>query len=950
MALRTVGVKLAAEVSSYVGGIRTARTATKDFVGELDQAAKAGKLDAVADRAAHMGIALGAAFAGVVAITAKFDKQMSEVGAVANASAADLDRLRQAALQAGKDTAFSATEAAKAEAELAKAGLSTSQILGGALSGSLSLAAAGSLDLAESADIAAKTMNVFKLKGNDVGHIADVLAAAANKSATDVHEMGEALRMGGLAANSAGMSLEETVGTLSAFADRALVGSDAGTSLKTMLQMLAAPSEKAANLMEQLGIHAYDLQGNFIGTTKLAAELQRAFGNLTQEQRNAAMATIFGADAMRAANVLFEVGEKGIKDYTAAVDDQGAAAEVAAKKMDNLAGDVEKLKGSLETMAIEAGSGANGGLRTLVQIGDQLVSQFAALPSGVGSTVTVLAGLSAAALLAGSGWVRMRRATAEVRAELNQIGPAGARAARGLETTTKWAGRATGAFLALEVGSAAIASIFGSELNPQIEALGKGLASWGKDGRIAGESARLLGADLEKLDKQLVILADKDNSRRQWAQGLQSAFETILPPLQQTDSSLARTRERVSAMDAALAQLVQGGAPEDAAGAFDRLATMLASQGVSVDELRSLFPQYNAALETSAGASNDAADAIGGVGQQAGMTAEQVEELKNAFDRLFGIQMDADRALIAYRQGMADLNKELKDGKRTLDTNTQAGRDNASALLDQVDHVKDLRDANLAGGMAMDKANAKYQEQIAGLIALAIKLGFSEQQVRDLIGAYGDIPESVSTQVSAPGVTTSTKQVETFNQTIRNIPPSKRVPFWTNAAEQTAAVEALRLKIANLRGKTVTVRAQVYWTSSGDLHVPGGTLTKNERGGVYEHAAVGVLRDAHIASPMGPARYAYAEKSTGGEAFIPKFGDMDRSRAIWDYVGQNWLGMNNNMSYAQPTSSGQDLGPLLAAVQRLDGRLASLVKALPEARLRIDDRSGRIVDLLTRGG
>lgn len=891
MALRTVGVKLAAEVSSYVAGMRTAKTATKDFVGELDKAAKAGQLDAIADRAAYMGVALGAAFAGVVAITARFDKQMSEVGAVANATASDLDRLRQAALDAGKDTAFSATEAAKAEAELAKAGLSTSEILGGALSGSLSLAAAGTLDLAESADIAAKTMNVFQLEGKDVGHIADVLAAAANKSATDVHEMGEALRMGGLAANSAGMSLEETVGTLSAFADRALVGSDAGTSLKTMLQMLAAPSEKAANLMEQLGIHAYDLQGNFIGTTKLAANLERAFGGLTQEQRNAAMATIFGADAMRAANVLFEVGEQGIKDYTAAVDDQGAAAEVAAKKMDNLAGDVEKLKGSLETMAIEAGSGANSGIRVLVQAVDGLVGRIAALPPAVGSTVTVLAGLGAVLALGLAAWIKSRRAIALAVAELNAVGPAGARAATGLQLATKWAGRAAAAFVALEVVNAVFDAFKPAAAN--VDKLSDSLQNLIKTGNSAGELNRLFGDDLSRLGREANFATGRFSGFARSIEGMVAPVEGLNRLLFGT--SFTDAADDFEALDAAMANVVTTSGKADGIKLWNQV---LRESGLNADELIALLPQYAQAMRDADTATGGAATAIGEVGAAAGLTAEQVQELKDAFDRLFGIQMDLDRAVIAYKEGIQELNDELKTGSRTINANTEEGRENRSAVLDQIDAIKDLRQARIDHGMSLEDANTAYQKDIAGLQAQMRAAGFTEEQITALTDAYYKVPDEVSTDVKAPGATTATKQVETFNSVLRTVPPSKRVPFYTTASEARSAVEALRLKIAQIKSKKVNITAAVYWTSSGDLHVPGGTQIKNRWGGVYEHAREGKLRESAIFSPAGPARYAFAEPATGGEAFIPRLGDMNRSRAIWEHVGENWLGMKDRPDWS----------------------------------------------------
>src|SRR6185369_9721524 len=344
-AMRSVGVKLRLYTDEYAKDGDKA-VGTNKRVGE---SAKGAKKDYEA-LAYGLGLA-GAALAGIavvaVASTMKFDKQMSEVGAVAGATGEQLGQLRQAALDAGAATVYSASEAAQAEAELAKAGLSTSEILGGGLTGALSLASAGTLDLADAASIAAKTMNVFHLQGKDVSHIADVLAAAANKSATDVAELGQALQMGGGAAANAGLSLEETVGTLAAFADHALAGSDGGTSFKTMLMMLNAPSAQATKMMKDLGLSAYDAKGNFVGLAAFAGQLHDKLGPLTQEERNHALAVIFGNDAMRAATVLYNEGQQGIEDYTAAVDDQGAAARVAAQKMDNLSGDVEQLKGSL---------------------------------------------------------------------------------------------------------------------------------------------------------------------------------------------------------------------------------------------------------------------------------------------------------------------------------------------------------------------------------------------------------------------------------------------------------------------------------------------------------------------------------------------------------------------------------------------------------------------------
>jgi len=312
VALRTVGVRLQAEVSGYMASLRQASRATRDFAGELDRAARAGHLDAVADQAGRAGLALVGIAGAAIASAAQFDKAMSSVQAATHASGAELEQLRDAAVQAGRDTAYSATEAAHAIEELAKAGVETTDILGGGLSGALSLAAAGEMDVSEAAEVAASTLTQFRLRGRDVGHVADLLAAAAGKAQGSVHDMSYALSQSGLVAAQMGMSVEDTIGVLAAFASAGLLGSDAGTSLKTSLLMLANPTEKSAALMQELGISVYDAQGQFVGIVGLAGQLQAQLGKLSQEQRNAALATIFGSDAIRAASILYEQGARGI--------------------------------------------------------------------------------------------------------------------------------------------------------------------------------------------------------------------------------------------------------------------------------------------------------------------------------------------------------------------------------------------------------------------------------------------------------------------------------------------------------------------------------------------------------------------------------------------------------------------------------------------------------------
>src|SRR5690606_2403996 len=123
-----------------------------------------------------------------------------------------------------------------------------------------------------------------------------------------------------------------------------------------------------------------------------AGNLQSALADLTPEQRNAAMATIFGSDAVRAAAILYDEGEQGIRDWIAAVDDQGFAAETAATRMNNLKGDWEEFTGSLETALIGMGEGADGPLRDLVQGATDVVNAFNELPDGAKTALLAIIG------------------------------------------------------------------------------------------------------------------------------------------------------------------------------------------------------------------------------------------------------------------------------------------------------------------------------------------------------------------------------------------------------------------------------------------------------------------------------------------------------------------------------------------------------------------------------
>lgn len=424
MADRTIKIVLDASVTGLVNGFKTASTAAQDFGNRLsDNISKNEQhINTLSNTLGGIGLGLVAGFGAAVSTFASFDQAMSNVAATGEDARGSIEALREAAIQAGADTSFSATEAAGAIEELAKAGLSASDILNGGLAGALDLAAAGGLSVADAAQYASTAMAQFGLKGSDVTHIADLLAAGAGKANGEVSDMGAALNQAGLVASQTGLSIEETTGSLAAFAQAGLLGSDAGTSLKTMLQRLSAPSGEAAGLMEELGISAYDASGNFVGMANFAGQLTDALGAMTPAQRNAAMATIFGADAVRAAGVIYQNGEAGIRDWITAVDDQGYAAETARVKLDNLKGDLEGLGGSLETAFINGGSAANDMLRGIVQGADGVVDAIGQLPAPILNATTLLVGAGGLAALGVAGMGKLAIGVNNVKIALATMG------------------------------------------------------------------------------------------------------------------------------------------------------------------------------------------------------------------------------------------------------------------------------------------------------------------------------------------------------------------------------------------------------------------------------------------------------------------------------------------------------------------------------------------------
>jgi len=788
---RTVSVKLMADVGQFtrsIGG--TAAGSVKTLAGELDKANKAGQLDHVTNSAGVLGLGLVGAAGAAIKMGMDFEKSMSGIRAATHAGAGEMAQLRQAAIDAGADTQYSATQAADAITALSKAGIATKDILSGGLKGALSLAAAGELDVGQAAEYTASALTQFKLEGKDVPHVADLLAAAAGKAQGEVSDMGAALNQAGLIASGTGLTIEETTGTLAAFASAGLIGSDAGTSFKTMLQMLQAPSGKTKDLMDELGISAYDTGGSFIGIAQFAGQLQDKLSKLTPEMRANAEAQIFGSDATRAANILYTEGADGIQQWINKTNDSGYAAETAAMKTDNLAGDLERLKGSLDTLLIQGGSGPQSGLRVLAQALNGVVNEVGDMNPLVTQGAVVVAGLTGAALLGATGWLKYRALMASVNAQLIAMGPAGVRAAGGLASVRAALGPLMLGLAALE-GMKLVFEHFGPAA-AEVDKLTASVQEFSDTGKAAGEVTRIFGDGMSDFKAQAGVAEEATHGLAKewnnflnlvgagaiddWLGGLTGtgSFNTATANMQAYDAALTQVME--TSGNAATASRLWNDALQRSGLDTEQLVKVLPDAWAKVSDMNNAAAKASASISGMSGAEQSLRAAAAPTTDELKAQADQAAALEKSIKELFKQYQTADQAEIALRDTTISTNKEFKSGAHTLALNTEEGRKNRTAVLDRLGAIEDMREAEIAAGEKTQVANGRYISQVDALKKTLRQMGFNKKAIDEMLDKYRDIPPKVNTNVTMTGDKLVGQKLALFSQVQQALKKGTQLP------------------------------------------------------------------------------------------------------------------------------------------------------------------------------
>ncbi|MGD8453666.1 MAG: phage tail tape measure protein [Phycisphaerae bacterium] len=363
--------------------------------------------------AVSAGAAIPLALSGKV--FANFEQKMARVQALTGATGKDFERLATEAKRLGETTVFSASQAAEAMSFFALAGYDVEKILT-AIGPTLNLAAAGQLEIAQAADIAAKIMAGMGLEADQLGYAVDVLTKAMTTANTDLNQLGDAMKFVGPIAKSAGIAFEEVVAAVQLLSNAGIQGEMAGTTLRGAILALTSPSSEAADVLKELGVSVTDASGNVRPLADIIGQLNRAMEGMGSGQKLDILGRIFPARTAAGVAELLSQGADKLREYTAALGESGGtAAKIAGTQLNTLQGNATILKSAIEGLAIAVGESLGGPLRVVIDAVTRVVGQFAqwiranrelvvmvsAAVVGVGALGAGLVGLGVAAQAAG---------------------------------------------------------------------------------------------------------------------------------------------------------------------------------------------------------------------------------------------------------------------------------------------------------------------------------------------------------------------------------------------------------------------------------------------------------------------------------------------------------------------------------------------------------------------
>jgi TP901 family phage tail tape measure protein len=330
------------------------------------------------------------ALRSVIESFGNFEQSMARVRALSGATEEQFGSLQQKALQLGRDTVFTAKEAADAMGNLALAGLNTNEIL--AASGpTLDLAAAAQIGIADAATITARILRGYGHDARQLSADVDILTVAFTRSNTDIRALGEAFRQAGPVAAALNRDFTETTAILSKLADAGFQGSLGGNALKRILSDLVAPTKTAQNELKKFGIEAKEINLQTRDFSEVIDLFKEKTAGFAESDIGALAFAVFGQRGAPAFLALMEQGGQSIRDFTVLLEKASGTAERIRKiQLDTVFGQFELLRSAAENLTIKLGRGLEPFLKVLARTFTTLVIAVGELPEELLQIVAVV--------------------------------------------------------------------------------------------------------------------------------------------------------------------------------------------------------------------------------------------------------------------------------------------------------------------------------------------------------------------------------------------------------------------------------------------------------------------------------------------------------------------------------------------------------------------------------
>lgn len=336
-------------------------------------------IEAVGGAIAAAGIAeamksIADAYSECVEIAGNFEQAMSAVEAIADSNISEMAALTAEAKELGATTKFTAQQSANAMEYMAMAGWDAQEMLGG-MSGVINLAAAAGEDLAQVSDIVTDNLSAFGLKASDTAHFADVLAAAAANSNTNISIMGETFKSSSSVAGALGYSIEDVAVMVGLMANNSVKGSRAGTALRNIFNGLLGGVTLTAKAFGELDYSAVNSDGSMKGLMEMVEDLRGYFSQMTEAERVNNAMTIAGMRGYNGLLAILNATNEDFQSLYASINNCNGAAERMAKvKLDNLNGDIILMNSAMEALQSTIGEQFNPELRKLTQLKTELIN------------------------------------------------------------------------------------------------------------------------------------------------------------------------------------------------------------------------------------------------------------------------------------------------------------------------------------------------------------------------------------------------------------------------------------------------------------------------------------------------------------------------------------------------------------------------------------------------